>query len=223
MLRTAETEKLGQAGRQIGRACHCAFFSITLFLTGCSNGGLLHGSKNHKTDPLFGDPASKDNDKGGGPPRTSSNVPAIPPATASSNVALAMATPLPGARPLSIGENVNEPVPARPATTLTSTNTTPGNALSRPQPVVVPLPRETPDVQPALMTVPASQSNEYFLSQLRARGVTWHRADSVPGGIRFSCIVPNRQNPTITRTFEATAPDFPAAVNAVLQQIDRNN
>jgi hypothetical protein len=221
MTRTAQPGKVRQAGSLTCRACLLGIsFSAALFLTGCS--GLLHGSKNHKTDPLLGDPA-KDGDKGGsgGPSRTGSNVPPIPSASSSSNAALAMATPLPGARPLSIGEPLNEQ--ARPATALTSANNVPGGAtLSRPPPVVVPVPRETADAQPALMTVAANQSNEYFLSQLRARGVSWHRADSVPGGIRFSCIVPNRQNPTVTRTFEATAPDFPAAVNAVLQQIDQN-
>ena len=52
------------------------------------------------------------------------------------------------------------------------------------------------------------------------RGVTWQHQDRVAEGVQFSCTVPNRHNPDITRLYRATAGDYDAAVRAVLQQID---
>ena len=51
----------------------------------------------------------------------------------------------------------------------------------------------------------------------------WQRLDTVGdnGGWKYSCSVPNRQNPTIRRTYEATAGDPVAAVRAVLDQLSQ--
>ncbi len=57
-------------------------------------------------------------------------------------------------------------------------------------------------------------------TQLRARGVLWQRQEQVPEGLRFTALVPLRQQPDITRTYVAVASDYPSAVQAVLQQID---
>ncbi|MBM4072757.1 MAG: hypothetical protein FJ271_28095 [Planctomycetes bacterium] len=219
--------------RALSRLALVAAVLVAGLATGCN---VLQGSKDKKHDPLFGEYGPK-KDSGSGPTKTSANVPPIPSASSNSNAALAMAT-LPGSKQLSIGEPERPPSKTPTAGTLTSAvpppavvppggvaanavlagGAPPGSAtLSRPQPVVVSVPRDS-----AVQTAGANQeqTSEFFLSPLRARGVSWHRADSVAGGIRFACIVPNRQNPSVTRIFEATAADFPSAVNAVLQQID---
>ena len=59
-------------------------------------------------------------------------------------------------------------------------------------------------------------------SQLRARGISWQKAQNVEGGVRFSCIVPNRHNPEVTRMYEAIGPDWAAAVRAVLWKIEKD-
>ncbi len=220
-----EIGKTGKAGRTDLNPFYFAVFCV--FLAGCAGSHI-------KGDPLFGE-HNKDGSAGSvAPAKTSATVPPIPLGSTASNAALAMATPLSGARPLSIGEPAPTPVAAagKAPTALTSgpaveIGKLPGGAaLSRPQPVVVPLPRDTSDsVQPAGSWgtgVPPDQASAFYLSQLRARGVTWHRADSVAGGIHFACLIPNPQNPTITRVFEATAQDLPAAVQAVVQQIDQS-
>jgi hypothetical protein len=60
---------------------------------------------------------------------------------------------------------------------------------------------------------------------LSARGVTQQRleAGAEPGQWKFSCAIPNRQNPHIRRVYEAQAhgPDGLNAIRAVLDQIDR--
>ena len=60
-------------------------------------------------------------------------------------------------------------------------------------------------------------------AQIKARGALWQRLDTVGdnGGWKYSCSVPNRQNPTIRRTYEATAGDPVAAVRAVLDQLNQ--
>ena len=53
--------------------------------------------------------------------------------------------------------------------------------------------------------------------------VVWQRLDTVSdnGGWKYSCSVPNRQNPNIRRTYEATAGDPVAAIRAVLDQLNQ--
>jgi hypothetical protein len=56
-----------------------------------------------------------------------------------------------------------------------------------------------------------------------ARGITWFRLETADdaGGYKFSCSIPNRQNRLINRTYEAQAPSELAAIQAVLDQIDK--
>ena len=76
----------------------------------------------------------------------------------------------------------------------------------------------------AAPVTPAATNNaapvDQLQSQLKSRGVTWQRAENVAGGVKFSCIVPNPQNPQVSRAYEAIGPDYPAAVRAVLWEID---
>jgi hypothetical protein len=57
---------------------------------------------------------------------------------------------------------------------------------------------------------------------LRARGVTWQRLETggTAGEWKFTCSVPNRQNPNIGQTYEGRANDQIAAIRAVLDKID---
>jgi hypothetical protein len=66
---------------------------------------------------------------------------------------------------------------------------------------------------------------EDALSQLRARGVAWQRLEQLPAGEgwRFSCSLPNAQNPRLQHRYEARAPEYLAAVQSVLDQIDKEN
>jgi hypothetical protein len=59
---------------------------------------------------------------------------------------------------------------------------------------------------------------------LLGRGATWWRLEAVndQGQYKFSCSIPNRANPLISRTYEATAPNDLGAIQAVLDHIDRD-
>ena len=58
---------------------------------------------------------------------------------------------------------------------------------------------------------------------LRQRGATFQRLETWgdDGEWKFSCAIPNRQNPAIRRTYEARAGDPMVAVRAVIDQIDK--
>jgi len=105
--------------------------------------------------------------------------------------------------------------------------TTSSGATSLPVPSVaagIQVPQPSAAAPPAAPVAGSQQQpvNDPFLDQLRARGVTWQKAQNVAGGVSFSCIVPNRHNPEVTRTYEAIGPDYPAAVRAVLWKIDKD-
>jgi len=56
---------------------------------------------------------------------------------------------------------------------------------------------------------------------LKSRGIVSQKQEQVAGGgIRLTAIAPNPSNPGAFRTFEVQARDYPAAVQAILQQID---
>jgi hypothetical protein len=44
--------------------------------------------------------------------------------------------------------------------------------------------------------------------------------ETIPGGWKFTCSVPNPSNPDFSRTYEATARDYRSALIAVLDKID---
>jgi hypothetical protein len=220
-----------------------------LGLPGCAgnnNNKLAHG------DPLYGEtqPRGPGPAPASPPPQPPNNnrgqgqVPPVPTATSSPSNAAMASSGLPGGRPLAIAQN--DPGGAGTA----AVPSAPVN-LKRPEPIVVPIPRENalpgPGVVPSnVLTTgawapqqPASPPNQANLvgqqaanssapvsaavqAQLRARGATWWKEESVPEGVRFSCIVvPNPANLDSTRVFEATARDSASAVQAVLQQIDQ--
>jgi hypothetical protein len=61
---------------------------------------------------------------------------------------------------------------------------------------------------------------EQAQDQLRARGVNYQELENRDGQWHFVCSVPNRQNPNLSRFYEATAGDDLSAVKAVLDRID---
>jgi hypothetical protein len=110
-----------------------------------------------------------------------------------------------------------------------------GATLQAPQPLPDPPKRELVTVsnptpaRDSLPTLPAPASPpgvntfEQAKRELEARGVLWQRLDMVgPGGEwKYSCSIPNKQNPRLQRTYEAKANDPVAAIRAVLDQLDK--
>ena len=86
-----------------------------------------------------------------------------------------------------------------------------------------------PQTAPGPATQPAAQGSrlaslDQLEAQVKARGALWHRLDKIgdTGEYKFSCSVPNRRKPGSRRTYEARAKDALVAVQAVLDQIDKD-
>src|SRR5947209_5775051 len=58
----------------------------------------------------------------------------------------------------------------------------------------------------------AGMSYEQLQDQLSARKVTVQHQETIPGGWKFTCSVPNPFNPDFSRTYEATARDYRSAL-----------
>jgi hypothetical protein len=56
---------------------------------------------------------------------------------------------------------------------------------------------------------------------LAARGVQWQRLEAVGPEWKFTCSVPSRQDQQRSRTYEGRAATYLAAIQAVLEQMDR--
>jgi hypothetical protein len=214
----------GKRTKQTRRGRPAGFLLVaglaTLLLTGCPS--TTPTKTTSSVDPLLGDYAPR---PGGpapaapppGPSKTSQlGVPPIPSAQLTPSAAgLASGRALQGGRPLALDGGVAA-IPAA------------GPAKASLQPLVQPVPRELPLPGPGVVPVgggawtppPTPGAQDALLAQLKARNVLWHKQETVPGGVRFSCIVPSRTQPDATRVFEATGRDLTAAVQAVLQKID---
>lgn len=200
-----------------------------MLLAGCAGDNRLAG------DPLLG---------GGGAvaaapaARPTAPLPPLPaPSPSASNAALASnaSRPLEGSSELRIGPDprpvasgggswqgtpppgtptLNPPVP--PTTTLTSAPASP-----LPPPITA-----APPVASHSFTPVAGGrvgSYEQAQAQLAAYGVTWQRLETWGDkGWKFSCSIPNPQNKSISRNYEAQAGDYLSAVRAVLDQISRD-
>jgi hypothetical protein len=59
---------------------------------------------------------------------------------------------------------------------------------------------------------------------LKARGMVFYRLETWGdnGDLKFSCAIPNRQNPNIRRMYEALAHDPLVALQSTLDQVDRD-
>jgi len=211
---------------------------VTATLAGCNS------QPTHTGDPLIGDYVPKGPNGQPMPPpnpgqKTSYVVPPPPASNSATSVAaLAGKTGLADGRPLAINEK------SGPNWTLTNTNNG-GNPLMPRSggPTVQPLPRETatPSVplvsagagnagvvpasswstpgQPGL-GLPQAQSVDELQKALQTRGAGGFTQETIPGGVRVSCLVPNSSNPNSLRFLETTGPDATTALRALLAQID---
>jgi hypothetical protein len=187
-------------------------------------------------DPLLGGPPLRPSPVAAPPPPNP--VAALPPASANStlsNAALAAGSPQPADNGLRIasprGSAGNDgwaregsPSP-NPDSMLRATADGRGAVLRAPEPVSDPGPRGqlTTASNPGSMQQNRASTFEDAERQIAARGALWQRLESVgaSGGWKYSCSIPNRQNPRIRRTYEATATDPSTAIRAVLEQLDK--
>jgi hypothetical protein len=188
-----------------------------LALGGCAGGHKL------TDDPLLGGararpPAST--------PLAASAVPPPRPAASgslTSNAALAAGAP----RPLDPSNDLRISDPPRSPDSRYGQGqpTWTGATLQRPEPVAnPPMVRATPAPVPTAPPVRGLRlaSFEQALDQLKARGVTWYdlKTWGDHGDCKFTCSIPNRQNPYISRNYEAQARSYLEAMQAVLDKID---
>jgi len=221
---------------------------VTVVLTGCastkSGGG---GSKPNGEDPLLGGvsapppqaTALASNPAVSPPPGaigtlgrpTSGGREPLTQPTAASPAVLATGAypPLPGGQDLRIGTPPpviggnrvlpkNQTPPGVLAVVTADPNHgQPGTAGQVSAPGVVPLDANGQRNAPA----PATAGGlDQALAAIAALQPKWHRLEgSTPGTWRFSCSVPDKQEPTKSRTYEAEGPTALAAVQQVLDQI----
>ncbi|MBV9124862.1 MAG: hypothetical protein JO112_16025 [Planctomycetes bacterium] len=191
-----------------------------LLLTGCINSKQDHVAS--ANDPLLG----------GAPPVASSPpqptlggpLPSLPaPSSLTSNAALAGSSSTP------TGDNRGQDLriaDASPRADGSAGQVASGGLMLRqPQPMLEPAIHQV--TAPAVAPPSAGSTvttYEQAQATLMARGVIWQRLETTgnPGEWKFSCSVPNRQNPSLSRTYEARARDYLSAIRAVLDQMDHD-
>jgi hypothetical protein len=101
-----------------------------------------------------------------------------------------------------------------------------GAQLRPPEPIAEPAPRQelTPVSSPGSSRDNRITTYEQAQDLIKSHGVVWQRLEMVAetGEWKYSCSIPNRQNPTIRRTYEARASDSLSAIRAVLEQLDKD-
>jgi hypothetical protein len=235
---TGNRKKMPGSRHPAWLACRLFLFPLVLFplFAGCA-------SEDRPTnDPLVGGPPARP--APGRSPQTVAGTaagptPALPaPSSSTSPAALAPGSfqPLDSNRELRIGNGDSSNV----KTTMTGNNWKGQNApsgvtLNRPEPATpesAPLrPEPRPEVRGAAPSGALTfaggnrmMSYEQAEAVLTAKGVTWQRLETWgdAGEWKFSCSIPNRNNPNIRRTYEARSNDSLGALRAVLDQIDRD-
>jgi hypothetical protein len=212
---------------------------LWLLLAGCASSPTSRPTPNNN-DPLLGGPPIQPPGGRAAAPAASPGTataavpPLTAPSTSTSTAALASGTaqPLDATHDLRIGGNPDSS-PAAPSgapVAATPTSDWKGQApvaLRGPEPATAPppAPRQPPAPGIALMGGTRVMTFEQAQAQLRARGVTWQRLEvsSDDGKWKFSCSIPNAQNPNIRRNYEGPPlPDPLTAMQAVLDQIDKD-
>jgi hypothetical protein len=204
------------------------FVSLAL-LAGCSSENRMNTGTN---DPLFGGPAPKPAGAVLGPPgapvavppgRAAAPLPAVTSATSTAALASGTAPLLPGAQDLRI---------AAPAQ-MTSSGGWQGQpapqsaTLRQPEPVSPPKAALAPLGSLPATAIGAARITTFEQAQdeLKARKVGWQSL--VFFGERnewqYRCSVPNKDNPSVSRTYQFSAPDPLGAMRAVLDEIDRDH
>jgi hypothetical protein len=229
------------AGARAARLLLAWSFGLPPLLAGCSGLGSLTGTAPaaQATDPLIGDQVPV-----GSVPPPAPAAPAAQPGPAKgpvagtttgstgSTAALAMgAAPLTGARP---SPGIHDGVGGSGKDGWKGSGQPASNGgtvpqLRRPEPVVEAGPGRVEPVPPVATnggvltagnrTVGGGDYGQLF-ARLVAHGMIWHRQESVGDGVKFTCLLANRQNPNIQHQHEATAADPVAALQAVLDRIE---
>lgn len=180
---------------------------LSLFLlVGCTDPPRRPGGSAAGTDPMFGAQASAPGGAGAAPSPTASIIaPPVPvPSTTQPLAALATGNtpaPLAGSHDqLGINDGWHG-----------------GKAVLQPPVPVVGTPVSNPSGGLRMTSFEQAQS------LLDARGVKWQRLDMPDNGSwKFSCSVANPKNPNISHTYEAQAKAPLAAIQAVVEQIDKD-
>ena len=209
-----------------GRRTFLASFVLgtsSLVLGGCAN-----QDRPAANDPLLGGPPLKQPGRVAAPaPGTPvASVPSLPaPSTSTSTAALASGTaqPLDATHDLRIGgaggSTGGTPVSATPADDWKGQ--APGGVVLRGPEMASPPPAPAGSGITLVGGVRVA-SFEQAQAILRARGVARQRLELDGGRWRFSCWIPNRQNPDINHMYESPpAADPVSALQAVIDQIER--
>jgi hypothetical protein len=154
-------------------------------------------------------------------------TPVSTPSSPTSNAALAAGVPRPFDNDLRIGNPRSNPATGGWAGQGAATGgELSGAVLRRPEPAgTEPVSQRGPTPVSSGGPVSGSPATTYeqLQAQLAALGVLWQRQElnSETGEWKFSCLVPNRQNPKVRRMYEARARDYLATVRSVLEQIEK--
>jgi hypothetical protein len=231
----------GRARRQIWAGTLCIASLVLMAFAGCQ---ATNETRAKPHDPLMGEKEpEKTYGVAGLPPppqnRAQMNPPAPPAIASKSNAAMVYPDPepLPGARnPLAIADAQKQPTAPQQLGTwqpksninLTGGQSGPGVLLKQPEQTITPVPPPTfaPNVVPTPQPLPAATQvnftdNDQLQAALKQRGVIWQDQKVLADGVHFACGVANPQEPDFSHTYETVAPDYRAAVIAVLEQIDR--
>jgi hypothetical protein len=228
MARAGEYQVLDS--RSLWRAAPwlCATLLAIVLAPGCQS---ANESRARQGDPLTGEMPPPVSMVGPTPPspgqnRAATTTPQTPQSTASKSIAdiLTQAEPLEGGKKLAIADNRSPGGGAWQPNGVQAVGQggAPAIILRDPQVgVVQPVP--APGQSGAAQPVPQYSGNNLdpLQAQLRARGMVWQKTELVAGGVRFTCAVPNRQDATSLQIYQATAPDEPTAIQAVLLKINQ--
>ncbi len=192
---------------------------MSLIACGCN------GVHKAQGDPLFGGVKPQPGLTGA----ANTPLPPLPgPTTTASTAALASVNPRPldGSHDLRITDPTNTPAAASGQGFGPS-----GTQLQQPVMGAPPTPGFAPvSRQGQTVTNPGATAGSTNLSyeeaqaRLTARGVAWQRLETWgdQGDWKFTCSIPNKQNPYISRTYEAEAHDPFSALHGVLDQLDHD-
>ncbi|HYT90823.1 MAG TPA: hypothetical protein VEL76_19090 [Gemmataceae bacterium] len=194
-------------------------------------------------DPLKGEMVPKGYAPGVGPvasgatTKSKTGVPPLPAATSSPSPAEIVQRgppdPLYGEQPsLAIGKTTGptQPVaswqPNGPSGVLASGQggaPPVGASLQEPVPMVAPRAGGLPGtVPPGTWSSAAGMSYDQLQDALAKFNPRSQRQETVPGGFKFTCEIPNPQRPEFSRHYEATARDYRSALLAVVEQVGRD-
>jgi hypothetical protein len=182
--------------------CHLATLSpcLILLLAGCN------GDNRREGDPLLGAPVA-------GPA-------ALPPPSSSGSTA-ALAGGTSPSRPADSRSGLQIGSGTPPTALVSATPNAP--ALRPPEPTAHLTSNPIPSTGSTAPMTPHLASYEQAQVTLLGKGIKWQQLQMTgdPGEWSFSCSLPDRQNPAMSRTYSGKGPNYLAAMQAVLDQMER--